>query len=215
MFRPPPWLRVALLAAILLAIAVALVFRNRAHPGFFADIVVDYPAVMPLIFVLLHVGASLVFVPRGVMAIAAGALFGAIWGGVWSLAGAMAGAMSGFALARYVNADLLHVEDIPRLGPLIRRAERGGWRLVMVTRLLPILPHALVNYAYGLTRVTAGDYALGSILGFLPQTIALVQLGDAGATAASGGAWLHTLLWAIALIAVSLVLPRLLPQRWR
>jgi len=215
MFRPPPWLRVALLAATLLAIAVALVFRNLAHPGFFADVVVAYPAVMPLIFVLLHVGASLVFVPRGVMAIAAGALFGAIWGGVWSLAGAMAGAMSGYALARYVNADLLHVEDIPRVGAFIRRAERGGWRLVMVTRLLPIFPHALVNYAYGLTRVTARDYALGSMLGFLPQTIALVQLGDAGAAAASGGAWLHTLVWAVLLVGVSLVLPRLLPQRWR
>ncbi len=215
MFRPPPWLRVALLAAILVAIAVALVFRARAHPGFFADIVVAYPAVMPLIFVLLHIGASLVFVPRGVMAIAAGALFGAAWGGVWSLAGAMAGAMSGFGLARYVNAGLLHVDDIPRFGALIRRAEHGGWRLVMVTRLLPVLPHALVNYVYGLTRVSAGDYALGSILGFLPQTIAFVQLGDAGAAAASGGAWVHTLLWAAALVGVSLVLPRLLPQRWR
>ena len=171
MFRPPPWLRVALLAAILLAIAVALVFRARAHPEFFADIVADYPAAMPLAFVLLHIGASLVFVPRSVMALASGALFGGVWGGLWSQAGAMAGAMAGFALARYVNADLIHVDDIPRLGPFIRRAESGGWRLVMVTRLVPVLPHALVNYVYGLSRVSTGGYALGSFLGFLPQTI--------------------------------------------
>lgn len=215
MFRPPPWLRVVLLAAILIAIAVALVFRTRAHPEFFTAIVSDYPAAMPLIFVLLHIAGSLVFVPRGVMALAAGALFGALWGGVWSMTGAMAGAMSGFALARYVNADVVHVEDIPRFGAFIRRVELGGWRLVMVTRLLPVLPHALVNYVYGLSRLSAGDYAAGSFLGFLPQTIALVQLGNAGAAAASGGAWVQTMLWAMGLVGVSLVLPKLLPQRWR
>jgi uncharacterized membrane protein YdjX (TVP38/TMEM64 family) len=215
MIRLPAWLRAVLLGVLVVALGGAIAYRQHVHPEWLADVIDDHPGIMPITFVIVHVAASLLFVPRTMMALVAGALFGTMWGGVWSLAGAMAGAMAGFLIARYVNDDLVRIEDLPRVGPLIVRAEAGGWRLVMVTRLLPVLPHALVNYVYGLSRIPARHYAIGSLLGFLPQTIAFVQLGEAGATLASGTIWNRSLLWAALLVALSLVLPKLLPQRWR
>lgn len=215
MYRPPRWFRLALLAVLLVAIAAGILFRSSLQATRLTDIVDDYPAVMPAAFILVHVAASLIFVPRGVMAVVAGALFGVVWGALWSTAGAMAGAMAGFLIARFVNADLIAPERVPGVGPLIQRAVDGGWRLVMVCRLIPVLPHALVNYVYGLSRLSSGQYALGSFLGMLPQTLAFVQLGRAGVAAAEGGIWQRSLLWGALLLAASMIIPKLLPQRWR
>jgi uncharacterized membrane protein YdjX (TVP38/TMEM64 family) len=215
MFRPPLWLRLLLLALLLAAIAAGVLFRDSLHSAWLVDVVEDYPAVMPLAFVVVHVCASLIFVPRSVMAVVAGAVFGIGWGALWSISGAMAGALAGFGIARFVNADLVSVERVPGIGPLVQRAAAGGWRLVMISRLIPVLPHALVNYVYGLSRLTVGQYALGSFLGMLPQTMAFAQLGHAGAAALTGQVWLRSLLWAALLLAGSFLLPRFLPRRWR
>ena len=187
MLRPPPWLRFLLLAILVAATAWSLLNREVLGAPWLADFVDDHPGAMPAVFVVLHVATSLAFLPRGLMALAAGGLFGLAWGCVLATAGTMAGAMAGFLVARYVNANMLRAERVPRVGHVLKRAENGGWRLVFVTRLVPVLPHSLVNYVYGLSAIPARDYALGTLLGTLPQTIALVQLGEAGATAASGG----------------------------
>jgi uncharacterized membrane protein YdjX (TVP38/TMEM64 family) len=215
MYRPPPWLRLALFAALLAAIAAGVVFRGQLQVGWLADVVDDYPAVMPAAFVLVHMAASLVFVPRSVMAVVAGAVFGVAWGAMWSMVGAMAGAMAGFLIARFVNDGLISPDEAPGIGKLVQRAVAGGWQFVMVSRLIPVLPHALVNYVYGLSRIPAGQYALGSFLGMLPQTLALVQFGEAGAAALGGGLWQRSLILGLLLLAVSMAIPRLIPRRWR
>jgi uncharacterized membrane protein YdjX (TVP38/TMEM64 family) len=123
--------------------------------------------------------------------------------------------MAGFALARWTNGGMLRAEQMPLVGGLLQQAENGGWRLVLITRLVPVLPHSLVNYAYGMSRLTGRDYALGSFLGMLPQTVAFVKLGQAGTSAASGDHFLGSLLWGAGLLAASALLPRLIPRRWR
>ncbi|MFM8681996.1 MAG: TVP38/TMEM64 family protein [Alphaproteobacteria bacterium] len=215
MLRPPTWLRVLLLAILVAATAWSLFNREVLSASWLADLIDDHPGAMPAVFVVIHVGASLVFLPRGLMALAAGALFGTAWGCVLATLGTMAGALAGFLAARYVNANLLRAEQVPRVGHLLKRAESGGWRLVFVTRLVPVLPHSLVNYVYGLSAIPLRDFALGTLLGTIPQTVALVQLGEAGAMAASGGSWLVSLAWGAGLLAASALLPRLLPSRWR
>lgn len=67
---------------------------------------------------------------------------------------------------------------------------REGWRIVGLTRLSPIFPFNLLNYAFGVTRVPLGQYVLASWVGMLPGTIMYVYLGSlAGslATLGSGG----------------------------
>ncbi len=215
MFRPPAWLRLLLLAIVAVAIVVAASHRDALQAEGLSDFIDEHPGAMPLVFVAVHVVASLAFMPRGVLALAAGGLFGVAWGLVWALIGSMAGAMAGFALARWTNGGMLRAEQMPLVGGLLQQAENGGWRLVLITRLVPVLPHSLVNYAYGMSRLTGRDYALGSFLGMLPQTVAFVKLGQAGTSAASGDHFLGSLLWGAGLLAASALLPRLIPRRWR
>lgn len=37
-----------------------------------------------------------------------------------------------------------------------------GWRIVFLTRLCPLFPFFLMNYAYGLTRVSLRHYVLAT-----------------------------------------------------
>ncbi|HUK09991.1 MAG TPA: VTT domain-containing protein [Stellaceae bacterium] len=206
--------RVVALLAIVLGIVALATHREMYDPAAVAATIGQYPAA-PLVFVAVHVVASLIFFPRTLLGVAAGALFGAWWGTFWAALGSVIGALAGFLLARYVNSGLIDLESTPRLGPVLLRAERGGWRSVAALRLIPVVPHSLANYALGLTRLGIGSYALGSFLGQLPMTIAATELGAAGESALTGRTdWLLPTLIGAAALTASFILPRLV-QRHR
>jgi uncharacterized membrane protein YdjX (TVP38/TMEM64 family) len=174
----------------------------------------------PLAFLAIHVAASLFFVPRTLLALAAGVLFGMWWGVLWAALGSVAGAVAGFVAARYLDAGFVDRIDGRRLRVLLDRVEHGGWRMVAMLRLVPVIPHSLTNYALGLTRLGIGAYALGSLLGQLPLTIAYADLGAAGGRALFGAAdWPHRVLWpslvGVTALGLSLLIPVMLRRRVR
>jgi uncharacterized membrane protein YdjX (TVP38/TMEM64 family) len=67
----------------------------------------------------------------------------------------------------------------PRFAALDRAVGRQGFKIVLLTRLSPLFPFNVLNYAYGLTRVSLRDYVLASWMGMLPATILYVYLGSA------------------------------------
>ncbi|MGD9618293.1 MAG: TVP38/TMEM64 family protein [Alphaproteobacteria bacterium] len=174
----------------------------------------------PLGFIALHIAASLFFVPRTVLAVAAGLVFGGWWGPVWAALGSLGGAVAGFLVARHLYSGFLDRADPVRLRALLARADNGGWRMVATVRLLPLIPHSLTNYAFGLTRVKLTSYAIGSLLGQLPLTIAYADLGAAGGQAMLGGAGWHAgLVWptliGLGTLGVSLLIPVIARRRLR
>ena len=83
-------------------------------------------------------------------------------------------------------------------------------------RLVPVIPHSLANYAMGLTHLKIGDYALGSLLGQLPLTIATVEAGAAGERALRGaGGWLWPTLIGLGALALTVIIPAVLRRRGR
>jgi uncharacterized membrane protein YdjX (TVP38/TMEM64 family) len=180
----------------------------------------------PLAFLVLHIVGSLFFVPRTLLALGAGLVFGMWWGILWAALGSLLGAVAGFLTARYLHsgftlrASLARSAGPARLAALLKRADRGGWRMVAVLRLVPVIPHSLTNYALGLTGVRLGAYVVGSLLGQLPLTIAYADLGAAGGQVLLGGAdWRHQVLWpsliGLAALLLSLAIPVLARRRLR
>jgi|SRR6516162_3250557 len=205
--------RAALVALVLAGGGFAFAHRGALDAAAIAEALAHYPAA-PLVFLLCHILASLVFFPRTVLAVAAGVLWGIWWGTLWAALGSVLGAIAGFLLARSVNRGLVDLENLRRLGPILRRAEGGGWRAVAMLRLVPIIPHSLSNYALGLTRLNLGAYALGSLLGQLPMTIACVEFGAAGERIAAGRAdWLVPTLVGIVVLGLSVIVPRVVGRR--
>ena len=210
-----------LLVLVLLGAGMAGVWRWRGvfDPLALTGLIASNPAA-PLVFIALHVVASLFFVPRTLLAVGAGLVFGMWWGIVWAALGSVAGAVAGFLVARYLYAGFLDRADPGRLSALLGRAKRGGWRMVAMARLVPIIPHSLTNYALGLTGVQLAAYAVGSLVGQLPLTIAYADLGAAGGRALLGGAdWRTQVLWpsviGLGALALSLMIPLLARRRLR
>ncbi|HEY1504268.1 MAG TPA: VTT domain-containing protein [Stellaceae bacterium] len=200
-----------LLVLALLVAGIVAVWLNRAtlDPNAIRAAIEEHAAIAPLLFLALHIVASLLFVPRTLMGLVAGGVFDFWWGLVWAATGSVLGAVAGFLVARYVNAGMIDLESLPKLGPVLRRAEAGGWRAVTMLRLIPVIPHSFSNYALGLTRLSLGGYALGSLLGQLPMTIAYVSFGAAGGRAVAGGQdWLLPAIVGAVALAASILLPR-------
>jgi uncharacterized membrane protein YdjX (TVP38/TMEM64 family) len=203
--------RLILLAVLGVGIVAAWHWRGVFDPAALTALIDNSPAA-PLVFIVLHIVASLVFVPRTLMALGAGLVFGMWWGALWAALGSLLGAIAGFLLARYLGGGLAARAGWRRAAALLERAEAGGWRMVAVIRLVPIIPHSLTNFALGLTGVRLGAYVLGSFLGQLPLTIAYADLGAAGGRALLGGGdWPNAVLWptliGVSALALSLVFP--------
>lgn len=204
-----------MLALLALAAAAAWRWRGLVDPRAMTAAIARYPAT-PLVFVAVQIAASLLFFPRTLLGIVAGLLFGIWWGTVWAALGSLAGAAAGFLLARYVNAGVIDLESDARIGPFFNRVEKGGWRVVALVRLVPILPHSLTNYAFGLTRMPLAPYAVGSLLGQMPITVACVNLGAAGGRLIGGETgWVMPSLVAAAALSLSFLIPAFVRRRAR
>ena len=65
-----------------------------------------------------------------------------------------------------------------RFNALDQAVAAGGFKIVLLTRLSPLFPFTLLNYAFGLTKVRFRDYVLASWIGMLPGTVMYVYLGS-------------------------------------
>ncbi len=202
--------RIAAVAVIVVGAAIVffMIHKGFIAPAAIRNAIAGSP-LAPLIFILLQIVASLLFIPRTFLGIAAGLLFGFTFGSFLAITGAVLGAAAGFALWRWIGEGQVDLEAAPRLGPLIERAERGGWRAVAIVRLIPGLPHSVVNTALALTKLGWTDYLVGSLLGMLPMTLFQVDVGAAGDDVLRGqGDWLAASLGLAALFGASFLIKR-------
>ncbi len=172
------WLRALLgLAAVAAAVAVVLAVRTVGVSDVRAA-VAGAGVWAPALFVLFSGVVTLTPVPRTVFTVAAGVLFGPVTGVLLAVAGTMLAAAAAFGLVRAVGGPLVE-RHADHLVWLRARLDRSGVLAVASLRLIPVLPFFVVNYAAGLSGVRLGPYLLGTVLGILPGTVAVVVLGDA------------------------------------
>jgi len=67
---------------------------------------------------------------------------------------------------------------MPRFNALDRAIEQRGALIVFLTRLSPLFPFNLLNYALGLTGVRFPVYVIVSWLGMIPGSLLYVYLGS-------------------------------------
>lgn len=140
-------------------------------------------------FVGLYILACVAFLPGSVLTLGAGAAFGLWKGFVLVSIGSTLGACAAFLTGRYLLRDWAtrRLAAFPAFAAVAASVGQEGWRVVLLTRLSPVLPFNLLNYGYGLTTVGLGEYALASWLGMLPGTFLYVYLGAAAGEAARAG----------------------------
>lgn len=148
------------------------------------------------VFLTAHILATMVGVPGTLLVIVGGAKFGLWWGSLWSLIGATVGAISAFWVARYLLQDWFR--DRFAKHQIYRNIDRvmdtHSLNCVLAVRFAPLSPFNLVNFLFGLTSVPLSAYAMGTLIGIAPGTVAYTWIGLAGLEAIRGeGLWPLTL----------------------
>jgi uncharacterized membrane protein YdjX (TVP38/TMEM64 family) len=182
------------------------------------DFIAGFGPVAPLVYVLIYAAATVAFLPGTPLTLLGGLAFGPVFGTVWTLIGATLGATLAFLVGRYAARGT--VESWTRENEQLRRLDEGvdrhGWRMLMITRLVPLFPFNLQNYAYGLTKIRLVTYALCTALFILPGVIALSFAGGSLTMAAEDvrSTFVYLGIAAVVFVALSLV-PRYLRRRSR
>ena len=213
--------RVLVLAALVAAIvAVAWAVDARALVPDILRRIDGLGAWGPVLFVGLYVAATVLFVPGVILTLGAGAVFGLVKGAITVSVAATLGATAAFLVGRYLARDVIarKLQAWPRFLAIDAAVAREGWKIVGLLRLSPVFPFNLLNYAFGLTRVSLRDYVLASWAGMLPATVLYVYLGSlAGQLAAVAaddparppGQWALTAVGLIATVAATAYIARL------
>jgi uncharacterized membrane protein YdjX (TVP38/TMEM64 family) len=169
----------------------------------------------PVLFILIYIAACVFFIPGSVLTLGAGALFGVVKGSIYTSIGATLGASAAFLVGRYLARDWIakKIAGNARFAAIDKAVADEGWKIVGLTRLVPVFPFTLLNYAFGLTRVSFRDYFFATWIGTMPGTIMYVYLGSI-ANAASNptrtpAQWALFGVGLLAAVAVTVVITRI------
>lgn len=133
----------------------------------------------PIAFIVIYNLATLLFIPGSLLTLKGGCLFGFLWGTVYVLIAAIIGSVLAFLVGRYLSRGWISVQinQYPKFKAIDKAVTQEGWKIVLLTRLSPLFPFNLLNYAFGITQVSLKDYVLGSI-GIVPGTVMYVYIGS-------------------------------------
>lgn len=176
-----------------------------------------------LLFIGLYAVSCLLFVPGSVLTLGAGAVYG-FWSGIFLvLVGNGAGALLSLLITRYLLRGWAtkYFSRSPKMRALQTAVEEEGWKIVCLTHLSPVMPFSVINYAYGLTNISVGEFLLATELGSIPSTCIYVYVGTLLGNLAKIGPeirhhdlleWLFQGMGLIVTIAVTIYISRMASQ---
>lgn len=149
----------------------------------------------PLVFGLMYVAAVVLLLPGSALTLAIGLTYG-FWGVPIALAGVTIGASLAFLIARYLARHRIRALLVRRRAAraIETAINRGGFKIVALIRLSPLIPFNLQNYLFGVTQLRFGHYVAATFFGVIPGTLLRIYLGMVGGMAASGDS--ESLEWA-------------------
>ena len=127
-------------------------------------------------------GSLFLALPGVTFAVLAGVLFGPVLGTALCVTAATAGACAAFLAGRFFLRDSIRplaVKNRYLKKWLFDENGRNQMFVLMITRLIPVFPYNLQNFAYGVTDMGFVPYTVGSFLFMLPGT-AMYTVGAAG-----------------------------------
>ena len=175
----------------------------------------------PIMFILIYVAACVLFIPGSLLTLGAGVLFGVVRGSIYVSIASTIGATACFLIGRYLARDAISKRTAgnPKFAAIDEAVAKEGWKIVGLTRLSPVFPFNLLNYGFGLTRVSLRDYVLASWIGMMPGTVMYVYLGSLAGDLAtlgagdappkSGAEWAIQLIGFAATVAVTVYVTRI------
>ncbi len=154
--------------------------------------------------VLTIIGCVVLALPGITFAVAAGILFGPFMGIFACLTATTLGAMFAFLVGRFFLKESVKpmLEKNRLLKRLLFSADgKSDMIVLMITRMVPLFPYNLQNFAYGITDIGFWKYSIFTFIFMLPG-VSFFTIGSAGLTA-EGDKWKYFLTAGILAVLVT------------
>ena len=161
---------------------------NTENLKFLSEMINEHFVLAALIYIGITILACVVLALPGVtFAILAAILFGPWWGTLFCLIATTIGAIIAFIAGRFFLQDSIRpmMEKSVMLKKLLfDEADKSDIVLLAITRLVPLFPYNIQNFAYGITDISLAHYSLYTFIFMIPG-VALYTIGTAGFTSVS------------------------------
>ena len=178
---------------LLLLVGLIVLFKVLNVQSYLKDIlgrINNLGEVGMIVFIVVYIFAAVFFIPGSLLTLGAGAVFGVIKGSLIVSTAATLGATAAFLVGRYFARAWVakKISGNEKFRIIDDAVAKDGWKIVALTRLSPVFPYTLLNYAYGLTNVSLHDYFFASWIGMMPGTLMYVYIGSLAGNLATLGA---------------------------
>lgn len=177
-------LKVAAALAVVAAAGAVTILDAEAPARAAAALRGGGPLAAALLAVAYVLGAVLL-VPAPILHLVTGFALGPFLGTAVAIPAAAAGACAAFAIGRWLVREraALIAARTPALAGLDAALSETGFRVVLLLRLAPLSPFAVLNFLLGATPVRLRDFAAATLLGSVPGLLIEVYVGSLAATA--------------------------------
>lgn len=174
---------------------------------FLKEMVNDNILLAGLIYIILTIiGCVVLALPGITFALFAGILFGPMLGILLCLIATTIGASAAFLAGRFFLKDAIKpmVEKNKYLKKILfDESGKSDLILLMITRLVPLFPYNLQNFAYGITDINFFKYTLYTFVFMLPG-VSFITIASAGITA-EGNKWIYFLIAGLLFVGVFII----------
>ena len=174
-------------AVVALVVVGALIYLARSAPFLGAveeteDVVRRWGTMSIVIYPLLVMAATVLFLPGGILSLGGGFFFGLWWGTLLVLAGNLLGAAVAFFVGDKLGRKFVRKRILrdPRWAALDGAIGKHGPRIIFYSQLNPLFPTSLFNYLYGITKVPFWECLKWVALWRLPCIFLYCYLGTLG-----------------------------------
>ncbi len=164
-----------LLLTILVAVIVISLFvwdiSSYFGPENIQMLLQSYGVFAPLFYMFLMAMAVIISpIPSLPLDIAAGAFFGTVMGTVYSVLGALSGSVVSFMIARFLGREFIQKYLGGHINFCTSCSDNVLTKIVLISRLLPVVSFDIVSYGAGLTKMSLRKFALATFIGMIPLT---------------------------------------------
>jgi len=170
------------ISTIICALAIGLLLRlgAREHVLRLLNWIDSVGGWGALVFIGVELVVVVFLLPGILFTLGAGFLFGPLLGTLCIVIGQTLGGALAFIAARTLLGDkaarlIARHESIANLD---RRVSEKGWKIIMLTRMIPLFPFKLSNYCFGVMRFNLRGFVLGTAIGVVPISLTTVYAGS-------------------------------------
>ena len=171
--------RALILVGVVIVIAIFILWRYEAWDLLSIDYLRGFTGRIRslgvlgvLLYLLIYMISVVLFMPSLPFTLFGGITYGIVWGTIIATSGDFLGSSLAFIIGRYLVKDKLErkLRNNKAFHEINEGVQQEGWRIVAITRMVPLIPHWLQNYAYGITKISFRTYAMVCLLSIIPGT---------------------------------------------